>query len=429
MKTYDNYIDSNYHWIGPIPKHWDLFSLKRLIKYTKGKTPKVYYSELTDSRLPYLSMDYLRGNSNYTSYVAENDPNIYTVKDNDILLLWDGAKAGEFLRSKRGALASTVAKLHISELLDNEYTYFLLKVNEKYLQDNTTGMGIPHVESHTLNRLPCLCPPINEQKIIANYLDYKTNLIDSAITKKQLLINKLEEKRQSITNKAITKGLNPNVKLKDSGVKWIGDIPEQWDTLKLKYITECNVETLSDKEENDFNIKYIEIGSVSLNNGVEKYDTIPLSSAPTRARRIVRTNDIIISTVRTYLKAITQITKEYDGFIASTGFAVLSPKGVNSSFLGFSVSSDGFIDEIISKSVGVGYPAINTSELINIIIPVPTESEQIIIASYLDKKTNKIDNLTTKLKVQIDNLKEYRESIIFEAVTGKIDLRDWQQHD
>jgi type I restriction enzyme S subunit len=150
------------------------------------------------------------------------------------------------------------------------------------------------------------------------------------------------------------------------------------------------------------------------------------SESPSRARRIIKENDIILSTVRTYLKAITKVNRQYDNYIASTGFAVLRSKNINSNFLGAIVKSENFIDEIISLSVGVSYPAINSSILLDISIPLPPEDEQLIISDKIDKEFISFQNLISEIEVAIEKLKTYRQSLISEAVTGKIDVREWQ---
>ena len=204
---------------------------------------------------------------------------------------------------------------------------------------------------------------------------------------------------------------------KDSGIEWLGEIPEHWNQIKLKHVTSCNSETLTDNTAKDLAINYVEIGDVSLEKGIESYESLLFSNAPSRAKRIVRKDDVIISTVRTYLKAITQIDRKYDGFIVSTGFAVLKPKQINSKYLGYVVSSENFIDEVISQSVGVSYPAINSSVLINIDIPIPLDLEQIFIASFLDHKTTQIDTLIEKKEQLVEKLTLKRQAIINEAVT------------
>lgn len=208
---------------------------------------------------------------------------------------------------------------------------------------------------------------------------------------------------------------------KDSGIEWIGEIPSHWELKPLKHLVFCNKDSLAENTNPEIEINYIEIGDVSSIDGIKATTTYPFEKAPSRARRIVKEGDVIISTVRTYLKAITSIKSKFDGYIASTGFAVLTPKLISSGFLGQLVLNEGFIGEIISLSKGVSYPSITASDLTNITIPVPESTEQTTIANFLDQKTTQIDDLIDKKERLIQLLEEERTAIINQSVTKGLD--------
>lgn len=204
-------------------------------------------------------------------------------------------------------------------------------------------------------------------------------------------------------------------KLKDSGIPWIGQIPEHWETVPIKRITSYNDECWSENTLDEQVINYVEIADVNESSGITNITKYKFCNAPSRARRITRKNDIIISTVRTYLKAITKIDE--DGLTVSTGFMVLRAKRINPSFLAFSVKAESFIQTIISLSVGISYPAINAIDVVNLKIPVPPLAEQEEIAAYLDKKCGEIDELIEVEQQMISDLESYRQSVITETVT------------
>lgn len=208
-------------------------------------------------------------------------------------------------------------------------------------------------------------------------------------------------------------------KMKDSGVEWIGQIPEEWEISRLKLITDVNVESLEEKTPLDYEFEYVDIGSVSLEHGIIQKQKMIFGKAPSRARRIVRHGDIIISTVRTYLKSIARI--EQDKLIVSTGFAVLSARNVNNIFLEYVCKNESFINFIMANSVGISYPAINTTKLMCAKVVIPTNNEQHRIASYLDEKVAHIDNIIDKTKQTIEDYKKYKQSLITEAVTKGLD--------
>ena len=208
---------------------------------------------------------------------------------------------------------------------------------------------------------------------------------------------------------------------KDSGIEWLGEIPEHWEVKPFKHLVICNSEALTEKTNPEMEINYIEIGDVNSFDGIKETSKYTFEKAPSRARRIVREGDVIISTVRTYLKAITSISSKFDGFIASTGFAVLTPKLIHSGFLGNIALCEGLIGEIISLSKGVSYPSITSQDLTNISIPFPSKNEQNAIANYLDHKTTQIDTLIAKKEQFISLLQEERTAVINQAVTKGLD--------
>jgi type I restriction enzyme S subunit len=208
---------------------------------------------------------------------------------------------------------------------------------------------------------------------------------------------------------------------KKTPYKNLVSIPSHWAVVRLKYLVSCNDDVITVNENDDFEINYIEIGDVNIEKGIEKYSNININEAPSRARRKVETNDIIISTVRTYLKAIAKIPRHFNGFIASTGFVVLRSKKVNPDFLHYIVQNETFIEEIISMSVGASYPAISSSNLLSIAVPFPSTMEQTKIAQYLDHQTAIIDQLIQQKEKLIELLKEKRQAVINEAVTKGLD--------
>jgi type I restriction enzyme S subunit len=205
---------------------------------------------------------------------------------------------------------------------------------------------------------------------------------------------------------------------KDSDVEWLGEIPPHWESRQLKYLCSYNDEVLSETTGDDYEIEYVDIGSVSAIEGISSTETMLFGNAPSRARRIVRDGDILISTVRTYLEAIASVEAPPNNLIASTGFAVIRPNVfLNKGYAAYCLRASGFIKEVVARSVGVSYPAINASDLVNIKTPEPSLPEQEKIAAFLDHETAKIDALIEKQQRLIELLKEKRQAVISHAVT------------
>lgn len=208
---------------------------------------------------------------------------------------------------------------------------------------------------------------------------------------------------------------------KESGIEWLGEIPSHWLIKQLKFATTCNDETLNEATEPDKEILYVDISNVSLTEGIEHKERMIFENSPSRARRIVKDGDIIISTVRTYLKAIAQIRNAEENLVVSTGFAVLRHKPeIVPNFLGYWVQSNGFISSIVANSVGVSYPAINATDLIRLPIIILPKEEQNAIVSFLDKKIAQIDTLISKQEMLLEKLAEQRIALISHAVTKGI---------
>ncbi len=209
----------------------------------------------------------------------------------------------------------------------------------------------------------------------------------------------------------------PYAEYKSSGIEWLGDVPAQWGVKRLKYTASINDDALPETTSPDFEFSYVDIGSVDRVEGIISTEEMVFESAPSRARRIVREGDTIVSTVRTYLRAIAPIQNPKPNLIVSTGFAVVRPRGIKPRFLSYALRESSFVETLVSKSVGVSYPAVNASEVATIPIPLPSPNEQDIIADYLDRETSKIDVLIAKKRDLIDKLKEKRTALISRTVT------------
>jgi len=208
---------------------------------------------------------------------------------------------------------------------------------------------------------------------------------------------------------------------RESGVEWLGRVPSHWETKPLKAVTSCNDEVLTEATPPDYEIEYVEISDVQAGRGIKASTSYSFSDAPSRARRKLRDGDVLVSTVRTYLRAIAQVREPAENLIASTGFAVLRPQRAHSDFIGYAVQAEETINEIIARSVGVSYPAINASDLVRIAIAVPPVTEQRSIAAFLDRETAKIDALVEAQERLIALLKEKRQAVISHAVTKGLD--------
>ncbi len=249
-------------------------------------------------------------------------------------------------------------------------------------------------------------PAREEQDHIVQFLGWKLSKINKLISIHKREISLLEEMKQAQINTLFFNLAQEGVAKK-----------------RLKSISQCNQATLDESTPSDYLFRYVDIGSVDAKRGITHYEEMVFGKAPSRARRIVHNGDLIISTVRTYLRAIAKI-EEDDNVIVSTGFAVLTPKNVNSKYLEYCFKSDQFCDEVMRRSIGIAYPAINASVLMDISIPVPDYAVQLEIGERLNAECGRINDSIDFKRNQISELLELKSQIVSNVVTGKIDVRD-----
>jgi type I restriction enzyme, S subunit len=441
MKGYKRYKDSNEYWLGQIPIHWKTIRLKLISSISKGKKPIVDYDKYEDGLYPYLSMEYLRGKSDEPIYANPNEGNLLLVKEGDLIILWDGSNAGEIVRSKAGILSSTMAKIEINKNNDfnSSFLNYYLQIAQVHIQNNTIGMGIPHVNGNILKDLILSIPPLSEQTQIVSFLDKKTALIDEIIAKKERLIETLQAKRQATINEVVTgkKVWNPKTKtwteaskVKNSGIDWLGEIPEDWEVTKLKYITSIiskgTTPSTEGKEMTDKGIRFIKAENIK-DSKVSHFPEffIDLETHNTLKRSQLDENDILMVIAGATIGKIAVMQKDF--LPANTNQAVCFirlKKGERVNFIYYWLTSSYIYEQIWLKAVQAAQPNLSMENVGNFAVPYPSKDIQIIIENYLQLNETKYIVLLTRIKTQIQKLKEYRQSLISEAVTGKIDVSE-----
>ncbi|EOC1326120.1 restriction endonuclease subunit S [Cronobacter dublinensis] len=438
-KAYPEYKDSGVEWCTALPVGWKRTNLRWLSSIYAGGTPsKNVIDYWENGTVPWINSGAVN-----QSYITEPSTFISKAAFENSSARWIPKGALVVALAGQGKTKGMVAQLGINTTCNqsmaaivfpkkslSRYMYWWLRSNYQNVRNMAGGDLRDGLNLELLGDIQCPQPNDDECIRISAFLDHETAKIDSLIEKQKQLIELLKEKRQAVISHAVTKGLNPDVPMKDSGVEWLGEIPEHWSAKPLKFLCTCNDQVISESAEQDCEIEYVDIGSVNSSQGITKTETMLFSKAPSRARRLVKDGDVIISTVRTYLEAIATIINPPVNMIVSTGFAVIRPSvGLNHAFAAYFLRASGFMKEVVARSVGVSYPAINASDLINIPVPNMPLTEQLQIANFLDLETAKIDSLIEKQQQQITLLQERRIALISAAVTGKIDVRDWRAPD
>lgn len=427
MKAYPTYKDSGVQWLGNIPTHWKIVKLRNLLHKTtqKGRPDLPLLSVVREQGVILRDVESKEENHNY---IPDDLSNYKVLRDGQFVINKMKAWQGSYSVSSLTGIVSPAYFIYDVGYTDLIPQFFNTAIRSRayigFFNQASDGVRIGQwdLDEAQMRNIPLFVPSIEEQNAIVAYLDKKCAEIDELVSRRLAIIERLKELKQSIIAEAVTKGLNPDVPMKDSGIAWLGDVPKHWKILRLKNVASVITDTLSEKTNPDFEFDYVDISSVTQEQGILKTERFKFSNAPSRARRKVQVGDIIISTVRTYLRAIAVISKENENIIASTGFAVVRSKQF--SYVAYVMSSHSFVSMVSTLSTGVSYPAITSNKLLRIHIAFPPEEEQQAIVAYLDKKCAEIDELVVRQEQIIEKLKELKTSTIAHVVTGKVDVRD-----
>lgn len=420
---YTEMKDSGIEWVGMIPSHWRCERLQWYLQEINESNDLVQTSQI-------LSL------TNKLGVIPYEEKGNQGNKSKEDLSQYKIAYPDCIVANSMNILIGSVGLSHYYGCVSPVYYVFKAKDNANIQYFNylfsLTGFqqelrryanGILEirlrVSAANILKRHVMIPPLPEQSAIAAYLNTQCAKIDDIIAEAKASIEEYKQWKASVIYEAVTKGLDPDAGMKTCELDGIVAIPAHWETKAIKYLATCNDETLTENTAPDYAFDYIDIGSVKYGEGILQFQPMLFSESPSRARRIVKESDVIISTVRTYLKAVAIIRSFNQPQIVSTGFAVLRPYDINPQFLYYAVMSDNFVDKVEANSVGISYPAINASEIMSFKIPVPPVDEQSKIIHFLEEKCVKIDELIAEKQTLIADLEAYKKSLIYEAVTGK----------
>lgn len=428
MKEYEKVKPSKNPYLQTIPEHWFEYRLSqiannRVVRHKENE-------ELLSVYLTYGVMKYADTVKTQVHKPSEDLSNYKYVEVGNLVLNNQQAWRGSVGVSQyRGIVSPVYYVLELSNRFNHRFANYLFRNHSMVDQYVSSSKGVGSIQRNLyypyLKNIIVSFPPKEEQDQIVRYLDSKLAKINKFIRNKKRLIELLKEQKQAVINQAVTKGLDPDAKMKPSGVEWLSVVPEGWEVRPLKRVTSINKLSLSNSVDSNKIINYIDISTVGFTELKQEPVSYKFSEAPSRARRIVCHGDTIISTVRTYLKSIFYIDESFDGFIASTGFAVLTPsKLINKKLLNYSLSAEYFLNSVAKHSIGVSYPAISETVLARLKVVIPKNiDEQKEILNYVTKKIKTIDQTIDRIQKEIDLITEYRTSLISAVITGKVDVR------
>lgn len=435
-QQYDEYKDSGVEWLGEIPNHWEVNRHKYVASFLKGRNPTELSDDYVEGYFPYLSMDSLRGKSH--SKFAPLVRGLFLAREGQPLIIWDGSNAGEFVLGKEGIVSSTMAAAFLNMQLDPQYYWYLCLCFEPEMRRHANGMGIPHVNGDELKNINLGVPAKLEQTQIASFLDHETSKIDTLIEKQQTLIQLLKEKRQAVISHAVTKGLNPDALMKDSGVEWLGEVPEHWEVSKLKYYSSIQGGyAFSSDSFTEEGVQILKIGNVYQNRlALERQPTfVPEVMLEALPDFIVKDGDILMSLTGTLGKrdyGFAVAIKDDGKYLLNQRVAKLNPadEKIDRDFLLNVLWSESYLNQLYSLPSGTKQANLSNSDVLDIVITLPpSKTEQKEIAVELQNQKDIFDKAIQKAMTSIELMQERRTALISAAVTGKIDVRGWQVPD
>ena len=313
---------------------------------------------------------------------------------------------------------------------DPYFVYYLLRTKTDVIQSVANKATTPIVKKSTFASISVCVPPLRTQTQIANFLDRKTEQIDEFIRIKERRIELLQEQRTALINQVVTKGLDPNVEMKPSGVEWIGDIPAHWEVKRLKYVAEILPSNV-DKHiyPDEIQMRLCNYTDVYYNDYITVDTVLEKGSCNERefAKFVLRKGDVIItkdSETPDDIGVPTFVKDDLDDVVCGYHLTMIRPLACRGEFIFRFIQSDRTRKYFELESNGITRYGLGKPSIENLLLPIPTDSEQRQIADFLNHKTQQIDDLIAAEHRKIELLKEYRQSLISEAVTGKIDVRN-----
>ena len=427
------YKDSGIEWIGKIPETWKIYR----IKYNTFLKGRIGWQGLNSN--DFIDEGYClitgtdfdnKGGINWnTCYRISkerfDEDELLHIKNGDLLMTKDGTIGKMAYIDNLPEEASLNSHLliirQITNLMNNKYLYWVM-LSDVFVQfynlfQSGTTMG--SISQSTLGLFSTPCPPIPEQLRIADYLDEKCGEIDSLITLQERMIEKLKAYKQSVITEAVTKGLDPNAKLVPSGIDWIGDIPEGWSKDKVircfKKIGSGTTPKSTDDTLFEGNINWLQSGDINGSDLLEASKHISEQTLASYSALCVYQAPFII--IAMYGASVGNISISHIDACVNQACCVLSFSNLNFKYAFYTLKSAK--PYLIYRAEGGGQPNISQDKLKSLWIPRPPMDEQQSIASYLDEKCADIDRLIALKQQKIESLKDYKKSVIYEAVTGK----------
>ncbi|HHP5683361.1 TPA: restriction endonuclease subunit S [Campylobacter jejuni] len=423
-----NFKESGIEWLGEIPEHWEVVKINKIVTFVNGyafenfdfnpifEIPVIRIGDMQKEKILY---------DNCLKTKEKEKLKQFLISNNDILIALSGATTGKiaFCDTDNKAYINQRVAIVRSKLKLVKY-YFLTRGFSLLIELACNGSAQPNISTKEIGEFKIPLPPLKEQEQIANFLDEKCKKIANFIEKKEKLITLLKEQKQALINETITKGLDKNINFKDSGIEWLGEIPQHWRIVKLKYVAFTNiglVYTPDDIIENP-DEGYPVLRANNIQNGkIDYQDLIYIKSKQIGKKQIISSGDLLMCVRNGSENLLGKTAKIQDGYFSFGAFTAIIKSQFNDYFY-WIFQTNMLRKSIASFSASNGIGQISQDDIKNFIISFPPLKEQEQIAQFLDSEISKIDKIIEKTKKQIKLIKEYKTTLINRAVCGRIDL-------
>ena len=434
-KKYAEYQDSGAQWLGEVPNHWGVEYSKWLFEERNIKATA--HDEMLTASQKYGVIPqkmFMELEQQKVVQVLSGHDILKKTEANDFVISMRSFQGGIEFSEYSGAVSAAYVPLKPREGLSLAYYKHLFK-SAPYIQALQTTTNLVR-DGQALRygnfiqvRIPLV--PLEEAEKIGQFLDHETAKIDSLIAKQEKLIELLKEKRQAVISHAVTKGLNPNVAMKDSGVEWLGQVPEHWTVKPNKYL--LDFVTSGSRGWAQF---YADTGSLFFRIANLTRDTIepkleslqfvepPQGSEGERSK--IKIGDLLISITADLGSVCVADSSIQNGYVSQHVALCRPQKLYNSRWLAYYILSDSAKEQLLGSGYGGTKIQLSLEDIKELVIAVPPKEEQILIANYIDEKLNQFEHLIKQANKLVMTLQERRTALISSAVTGKIDLRNWQ---
>jgi len=426
--------DSGIEWIGEIPKSWQIIPFKRLGAPLTGSTPSKSRQDYWNGSIPWVSSkdmksDYILDSEDHITQKAVDECGLAVFNPGTLIFCVRSGILRHTFPVSVSLVPVTINQdlraLSLSEEVNPAFVlYYIRGMNDTVVNlYQKIGATVESIEMDWFLYFPVVLPPLDEQNQIVELLDKKCAEIDSLIVAKEKTNSLLKEWRQSIIYEAVTKGLDPSVPMKDSGIEWIGEIPENWNVERLKYHALFNPITPIPDLIDESPVSFIPMEH--LKSGFH-LQTESVYSKVKKGYVVFREEDILMAKVTPCLEngnlAIATGLINGIGF-GSTEINVIRCLSISNKYLFYLLQCPSYIEKASYNMFGVaGLKRLDPQFIPYSFFPVPPQEDQLIISDFLDKKCDEIDAAIKTNNASIQKLKEYRQSLIYEVVTGKIEI-------